>query len=313
MSWSLFVTFADMGIQEAQQVLVNQLSSVYEGREGRNIADWVMEHLTGLRKIDRLMYKEQALTAEQEGLLARYTTELLAHRPVQYVLGEAWFAGMKFYVNENVLIPRPETEELVEWIVGEVGKAGIFGNRQSAIGNHRYAVEGPVILDIGTGSGCIPIGLKKGLAGAKVYGVDVSSGALAVAQQNAQALGTDIQFILLDILKQENWAILPVVDILVSNPPYIPVRDKGSMGNNVLLHEPHLALFVDNDDALLFYRTLAVLAQTHLRPGGQLYVEIHEDLGADTLALFEHYGFKKLELKKDLQGKDRMIKGEKGI
>jgi release factor glutamine methyltransferase len=284
-----------MTLQESQQYLIAQLSPLYDAREASNIAHWVLEHLTGWKKIDRLVHKEDPLSAEQNTLLEQYIAELLTHKPVQYVLREAWFYGLPLYVDEHVLIPRPETEELVEWVIQETGS-----------GNTAYS-----ILDIGTGSGCIPIALKKQLPAATVYACDVSEGALAVAQKNAQMADTAIQFIQTDFLVSANWGSLPEADIIVSNPPYIPVKDKGSMRENVLQHEPHLALFVENDDPLLFYRSIAQFARQKLLPGGRVYVEIHEDLGAATLQLFTGSGFTNAELKKDMQGKDRMIRAMK--
>lgn len=298
-----------MTIHEARQYLAMQLNPVYEDREAANIADWVMEHLTGLKKIDRIIHKETPLSATQISLLESYTASLLNHKPVQYVLHEAWFYGLRFYVDENVLIPRPETEELVEWVVEE-SRIQYPGSRST----HYVAApaaSGPRILDIGTGSGCIPIALKHHLPAAAVYACDVSAGALQVAQKNAQDLGTAVQFFQVDILQRMNWPSLPEVDVIVSNPPYIPVKDKATMRANVLQHEPHLALFVEDDDPLLFYRTIAGFASRHLRPGGKVYVEIHEDLGPATSALFAGSGFSDVVLKKDLQGKDRMVRAVK--
>lgn len=290
-----------MTIQAAQLQLNQQLSAVYEAREASNIAHWVLEHLTGMPKIDRLMHREKALTATQQELLRRHQDELLKHRPVQYVLGEAWFAGMRFYVDENVLIPRPETEELVEWIVDDQRAGGTGAVSQQALS----------ILDVGTGSGCIPIALKKKLPAATVYGCDVSEGALEVAKRNGLSLGADVQWLRSNFLQAAAWPNFPPVDILVSNPPYIPVSDKASMQANVLQYEPHLALFVENDDPLLFYRHIALFAQEQMVAGGQLYVEIHEDLGPATVQLFTQCGLTNIILRQDLQGKDRMVHASK--
>ena len=277
-----------MTIQQAQQQLIFQLNQVYDNREAANIADWVMERITGRKKIDRIINKQEPLQHQQIDLLEGYTSELLNHKPVQYVLHEAWFCGMLFYVDEHVLIPRPETEELVEWVVEEA--------------------EAGTILDIGTGSGCIPIALKKKLPRAQVYSCDVSEGALAVAQKNATAQQADIHLLQVDFLNRESWQQLPSVDIIVSNPPYIPQSDEQTMQPNVLKYEPHVALFVPNNDALLFYKAIAEFAQQKLRSGGSIYAEIHEDLGEQTKALFLSKGFSSAEIKKDMQGKDRMVK-----
>ncbi|MGN6419143.1 MAG: peptide chain release factor N(5)-glutamine methyltransferase [Pseudobacter sp.] len=280
-----------MTIQEARQSLQTKLSTIYDPREAANITDWVLESLTGLGRSARLVKAHEPLNAEQEGRLMDYIPDLLRHRPVQYVLEEAWFHGLRFYVNENVLIPRPETEELVEWIIEE----------------HKDT-EALTILDIGTGSGCIPISLKKALPQATVYSCDVSEGALEVARRNAKDLDAAIHFLQQDILYQELWSTLPGVDIIVSNPPYIPEKDKSTMHANVLEHEPHLALFVSNNDPLTFYEAIANLALQKLNDNGAVYAEIHEDLGSATLALFQEKGFGRAAVRKDMQNKERMIK-----
>lgn len=299
--------------------MLKELSAVYDARETGNIGDWVLESLTGMSKIDRVMYRDSALSPTQSVLLHRYIPELLAHRPVQYVLQEAWFVGMRFYVDEAVLIPRPETEELVEWVVEEeLSKSQASGARSWMVeaggkvdaGRKKPDVGGIDILDIGTGSGCISIALKKKFPGAMVHACDVSEAALAVARRNAAALEAPVSFHLVDVLRPAQWDALPMADIIVSNPPYIPVRDKSTMHDNVLLHEPHLALFVPDEDALLFYRAIAGLARDRLRPGGSIYVEIHEDLGPATVALFQQQGYETVQLRKDLQGKDRMLRAE---
>lgn len=280
-----------MTIQEAKQQLQTTLTTIYDIREAANITDWVLESLTGLSKSARLVKANEPLTQEQETKLNSYLPDLLNHRPVQYVLGISWFHGLRFYVNENVLIPRPETEELVDWIITE------HTNTQTLR-----------ILDIGTGSGCIPIALKKGLPQAIVYSCDISKGSLDVAKKNAADLGADVHFIHQNILDASLWGQLPEVDIIVSNPPYIPEHNKESMHANVLEHEPHLALFVSNNDPLTFYRAIAELSGKKLSTSGEVYAEIHEDLGAATLALFQEKGFGRVTLRRDMQEKDRMIK-----
>jgi release factor glutamine methyltransferase len=283
-----------MTLLAAAQQLTESLSTIYDGREAANIADWVMEHLTGYKKIDRVIHKEDELGSEKQLLLDKYTQELLEHKPVQYILHEAWFCGMKLFVDKNVLIPRPETEELVEWIVS---------SPQPQLMNK--------LLDVGTGSGCIPIAIKKKLPHIWTYACDISKKALHVAHRNAQEQGVTIAPIQLDFLDKKAREALPQVDILVSNPPYVLQKDKDTMSQNVLDYEPHLALFVQDNDPLIFYRALAEFAQTHLSAGGAIYVEIHEDLASGVQELFKAHEFTEVEIKKDMQGKDRMIKAQR--
>jgi release factor glutamine methyltransferase len=290
-----------MQVQEAFIKLRHDLSVLYDERESDQIAHWVIEHLTGLSRSGRLLHKTDTLTSEQETSFLKYLTELLQWRPVQYVLGEAWFAGMKFYVDERVLIPRPETEELVELVV--VSQESGVGNQQPSIKKNQPLL----ILDIGTGSGCIPIAIKKKRPAWDVWGADLSEDALVVAKQNAKSLGTDIHFIQVDILDENSRDILPVFDIIVSNPPYIPLKDQAEMRENVVQHEPHLALFVCNDDPLLFYKEIIHFAKDHLSPGGRIFCEIHEKLAKQVELLLLANNFLQIVTRKDMQGKDRMI------
>lgn len=286
-----------MTIQQAYRRLLAQLYEIYNDREGANIADWVIEYVTGQRKIDRIMYKNLPVTDEQTNQLENITGQLLQHRPVQYVLGEAWFAGMKFFVDENVLIPRPETEELVNWMIEDLKK------NQQSIFNIQYSV-----LDIGTGSGCIAIALKRKLPQASIFALDVSAAALKVAQKNAKDQDVLIEFFQYDFLNESGWTEIRKFDVLVSNPPYVKQGEKRSMQKNVLEFEPHLALFVSDEDALIFYRKIALFGKFHLNQGGYIYVEINEMLGDAVAALFKDYGYDYVQMKKDLQGKDRMVK-----
>ena len=265
--------------------------AIYDRREANNIADWVMEHITGWQKVDRVIHRQSVLDLEKLQLLEKYADELVAHKPVQYVLQEAWFAGLKFYVDESVLIPRPETEELVEWIIPEAKEKSI--------------------LDVGTGSGCIPVALKKKLPGSAVYACDVSENALEVARKNATYHNTAIGFFQLDFLDRQAWKSLPRVHILASNPPYVPLKDKDSMHKNVVQYEPHLALFVQDNDPLIFYHALAAFANEKLLPGGCVFAEIHEDLASSVQELFIAQGFTQTLIKKDMQGKDRMVRAAK--
>jgi release factor glutamine methyltransferase len=283
-----------MTIHEASQQLHFQLFHLYEEREAGNITDLVMEHITGWRKIDRVVNKSVPLSAVQAKTLNAYTQALLDRTPVQYVLHEAWFYHMRLYVDESVLIPRPETEELVDWMIQDA--------RNWELGTRNWA------LDIGTGSGCIPLAIKKQLPAINMHSCDISDAALNVAKKNAMDQQLDIKFHPLDILSPKDREQLPLFDIIISNPPYIPQKDKRVMAANVLQYEPALALFVENDDPLLFYKAIAGLAATHLKQKGIIYLEIHEDMGDAAVDLYRQNGFNNIELRKDMQGRDRMIR-----
>jgi len=283
--------FAPMTIQEAKKQLTEELKTIYEEREAANISEWVMEGLTGTKKYDRIIYKNKPLSPEQELRFQQYHKRLLFHEPVQYVLNEAWFCGLKFFVDPRVLIPRPETEELVEWIIS----------------NCKFPIDKLNILDIGTGSGCIPIALKRKLRKPEVSGCDISMEAISVAKKNASTLGADINFLHLDFLNAHQQKQLASFDILVSNPPYIPEKDKTHLQSNVLRYEPPQALFVPDKDPLIFYTAIADFGKDHLNKNGAIYVEIPENSGEVIIRLFQAKGYN-TELKKDMQGKDRMIK-----
>jgi len=301
-----------MTIQEAQQQLRSQLHQIYDERETASITNLVMENITGWAKIDRVINKSVLLPSQKIELLKKYSEELLSHKPVQYVLHEAWFAGMKFYVDENVLIPRPETEELVEWIVSsfQFPVQSLELRVESRMDDARRKMDENVftILDIGSGSGCIPIVLKKKMPQAEIYSCDISEAALNVAKRNAIDNNASINFLHLDFLDQEKRNSLGSFDIIVSNPPYIPLKDKGTMQENVLSYEPHLALFVEDNNTLLFYEAIADFAKEKLSAKGKIFVEIHEEQALNVKELFSFKGFNHVEIKKDMQGKERMIK-----
>jgi len=285
-----------MTITAASKKLLNDLKKIYDDRESVNIADMVMENITGYTKSERLINKEQVLVQMQQEKLKKYSLELLQHKPVQYVLNEAWFAGMRFYVNEHVLIPRPETEELVEWIVKDAG---------DKLQHSEYSSLS--FLDIGTGSGCIAISLKKKLKTSKVYALDISEQALNIATRNANENNARIEFINADILNIDEQTNFSRVDVIVSNPPYIKQHEISEMDANVLLYEPQSALFVPGEDPLIFYKVIAEFALQHLKLNGRLYFEINELLGKEVSALLKAKGFSEIRIKKDLQNKERMV------
>ncbi len=281
-----------MTIEEARKEITESISNIYEKSEADNIIEMALEHITRWSRIERVLNKDIPLSSPQEKQLIQITDRLLHHEPIQYIINEAWFAGMRFYVDKNVLIPRPETEELVDWVVKEV----------------RSQKSEVRILDIGTGSGCIAIALKKNLPGAEVWACDVSEEALNIARINADSLDATIDFAPLDFLDEKQRKQLPYVDIIASNPPYVPQRDKAEMRKNVVDYEPSPALFVPDDDPLIFYSAIADFGKEKLSEKGSIYMEIHEYLGEQVKNLFHRKGYKSVEIKKDLVEKNRMIK-----
>jgi release factor glutamine methyltransferase len=249
----------------------------------------LIEAVTGWNRMQQIVNVNTELTKVQQAQLENYTEQLLAGKPIQYILGKAWFMGSEFMVNEHVLIPRPETEELVEWIISY---ASIINKPLS-------------IVDIGTGSGCIPIALQLALPNCTLTGLDISKDALAVAQMNAKNLNTSITWLEEDIL--DTAALYTAFDIIVSNPPYIPLREKKDMQEQVLNFEPSIALFVSNEDPLIYYRAIAKIGKQSLSKNGQLFFEIHYDQGKAILALLDELNYH-AELKQDSFGKNRMIR-----
>lgn len=299
-----------MKIYEAGQFLRQQLNSIYDENESANIADLALEHIVGLNRSQRLLEKNKELSASQTALLNKITKSLLEHEPIQYIMNKAWFYGMELFVNKDVLIPRPETEELVEWIISDVKKKGknVFV-KKPAEADETTELK---ILDVGTGSGCIALALKKQMPLAEVWGCDISDRALNVARRNGSELNIRVDFQSVDYLNEAQQKHLPSVDMVVSNPPYVPQKDQAQMRPNVLQYEPHTALFVNNNDPLVFYRALVAFGKHRLHPGGSMYMEIHEKLGNDVKELFENNGYK-VEIRKDMQGKDRMVKAVSGV
>lgn len=268
------------------QQILSSLSDVYDERESMAIAK---NYLADRLHIDRMKLSLNTEIAFDESLLRHDLRQLVNGTPYQHVVGFTIFYGRKFLTNKHALIPRPETEELVDWIVKD--------NEMSA----------PMILDIGTGTGCIPISLKGEIPEASCTGVDVSEEALKVAKNNASRNELTIKFSKLDILKEDLSE--KEFDIIVSNPPYIPNADRALMHKNVLDYEPSIALFVDDKAPLVFYQAIAEKAIISLKKGGKLYFEIHENFGAEVYQLLSSLGYSDIELRKDLQGKDRMVRG----
>jgi release factor glutamine methyltransferase len=284
-----------MTLELAYLQLKYQLEILYEQREASHIANMVMEHITGLLRMDRLVLKEKKLSLEQRKLLDYSTNRLLNSEPVQYVLGEAWFANKPFQVDASVLIPRPETEELVDWLV-----------KDHSIKQYKE------ILDIGTGSGCIPITLKSAIPSASIMSVDISSAALTIAQNNAIEYDVQINLKQIDFLDESNWYVLPQFDCIVSNPPYIKDSERNTLSKHVVKYEPSIALFVSDEEPLIFYRKIALFGKQHLQKNGSIYLEINQNLGNEVVDVFQKYGYS-TELRKDMMGNDRMVKAERAV
>lgn len=280
-----------MKIAALKSHFFSELQNIQEDSEIESFFFILTEYLHLLKRIDISLNPDFEVSETDLEKWNVIISELKTEKPIQYITGEAWFYGYRFEVNENTLIPRPETEELVEWIV-ESTKLEAGSSKLN-------------ILDIGTGSGCIPISLKKEIPNTIVSAIDVSEKALEMARKNALDNEVEVHFILQNILETES--LIEKYDIIVSNPPYVRNLEKQEIKKNVLAYEPHLALFVDDNNVLLFYRKIAELALTSLTPNGKLFFEINQYLGKETVELLENLGFKNIELRKDFMGNDRMI------
>jgi|JI6StandDraft_1071083.scaffolds.fasta_scaffold06096_6 release factor glutamine methyltransferase len=287
-----------MTFREAERIFTDSLNPVYDRQEAASLAWLSIRYIFKIERAEYLNLKDTEIPTDKFESLLKILEELKTGKPLQYVIGETEFYGLSFKVNPSVLIPRPETEELVEWILSDVRKSKI-------------SIERLKIIDIGTGSGCIPISLKKNLPEAQLYALDISPEALCVSKQNAALNTTMIQFIHDDIRNSVSRELIDEkFGIIVSNPPYVKEAEKQQMLPNVLEHEPHLALFVPNDDPLIFYRAIADFAIKHSDTNGSLYLEINENLGEETVKLLKQMGFKNIELRQDMSGKDRMIRSQ---
>ena len=290
-----------MTISNLKSHFFTELKGIHEESEIDSFFLILIDYLHQLKRIDLSLRPDFEVSAEDLVKWESVILELKKEKPIQYITGEAWFYGLRLEVNQATLIPRPETEELVEWIIESQTK-----NTES---------QTCTILDVGTGSGCIPISLKANLPEAKVYAVDVSDSALATARKNAIENDVVVDFLQANILNvgvleyfKNSFIADTLFDVIVSNPPYVRHLEKVEIKKNVLDYEPHLALFVEDDDALLFYRVIAKLALQLLKPGGYLFFEINQYLGPETIALLRNLGFHTIELRKDFAGNDRMIR-----
>jgi len=281
-----------MLLKEIKKVFHTELDAIYGKEEVSSFFYLLIEHYLGLERFILAVQPELIITKEKESPLFEALSKLKLQVPIQYIIGKTHFMDLDFVVNKNVLIPRPETEELVRWVLDD------FSTVKSDL----------KILDIGTGSGCIAVSLAKNLPKAKVYAIDVSEEALVVAKETAKLNGVEIYFINADILEVND--LDDKFDIIISNPPYVRMLEKQEMKNNVLDNEPELALFVADDNPLIFYKKIIELAAKNLIDKGVLYFEINQYLGKETQSLLEATNFSEIELRKDFFGNDRMLKGK---
>ncbi len=266
-----------------------ELTGIFAPEEIDSLTFLIFEKLKGYSRTRFLLARDEQLSGDELQELNRIVARLKNHDPIQYILGETEFYGLTFLAVPQVLIPRPETEELVHWIIQE--------NQNTA----------PTILDIGTGTGCIAISLQKNIAQSAVLACDISPVCLETAKQNAKLNSSEVSVFRYDILENSPDVDFPELDVIVSNPPYVRENEKVQMEKNVLEYEPGLALFVPDDDPLLFYRQIADFAQNHLKSNGRLYFEINEAFGSECVLMLQEKGFAEIVLKKDIHGKDRMI------
>ena len=272
-----------------------QLSTIYDANEVNSLCMMVLENVVNISPAKIKAFPATEISTPDNEIIANILTRLATGEPIQYILGYTEFYGLTFKVNSSVLIPRPETEELVEWIISSVGSSEL------AVG---------LFLDIGTGSGCIPISLKKNLPDAEVSAIDISPEALQTAKENAELNKVVVNFIQDDILNPKSEILNSKFEIIISNPPYVTLEDKKLMHANVTDFEPHTALFVPEDDPLIFYKAIADFAANHLEKGGLLFLEINESYGEQIVKLLNGKQFINIELRKDMSGRDRMVKAQ---
>lgn len=280
-------------MQFTKKLIFDHLSPIYPKNEIEGISRLIFEKITGLSPIQLHLNQNKTISDAKLAQIMDIVNRLMSFEPIQYILGETEFYGLTFIVNPSVLIPRQETEELVDWILQD------------------WKQLNPKILDIGTGSGCIPITLLKNLSGATSDGWDISPDALLIANENAKRNNVEVDFRCVDVLKPIGDSLSEQYDLIVSNPPYVTVSEKSLMHQNVTGFEPHLALFVPDTNPLIFYKRIAEIAIKRLKQGGILYLEINERYGNETLELLKSMDFINLRLKKDINGKERMVKGER--
>ncbi|WP_424000437.1 peptide chain release factor N(5)-glutamine methyltransferase [Maribacter sp. IgM3_T14_3] len=286
-----------MLLREIKNIYHSELDAIYGKEEVNSFFYLLIEHYLDLERFVLTIQPGLVIDKEHETVIFQALSELKLEKPIQHIIGASYFMDLDFKVSEHVLIPRPETEELVRWILDD----------------YKNAAKALTILDMGTGSGCIPISLDKNLTDAKIFGLDISNNALKVAEENNGLLNTGVKFFKADMLSLDAETSAKELnqkfDIIISNPPYVRELEKAEMQNNVIDHEPSLALFVPDEDPLKFYIAVVNFAADHLNEDGCLYLEINQYLGEETKQLLEKSNFKTIELRKDMFGNDRMLKG----
>jgi release factor glutamine methyltransferase len=313
-------------IGEVFKAFQQELSKLYDTREIDAIALLVMTEILHITRSSVKAFPELQLTEAHQARLATLLQALKTGQPVQYALGETWFYDLPFKVNPSVLIPRPETEELVQWVLAEFGWRNVDSGDKNLTGTDQQQspinilstesgrTNAPCILDIGTGSGCIAVALKKNLPAAHASALDLSAEAIKTAKDNAALNEVDVEFFQADILKPDTYSTKLIggrYTVIVSNPPYVTPLDQTKMHRNVVDFEPHSALFVPENDPLVFYKAIAGFALAHLEEDGLLFFEINEAYGAEVVNMLLAHGFNDIELKQDMSGRDRMIKAVK--
>jgi len=279
-------------VKELVSYIKLSLKEIVEPNELQQFVWLIFDYLRSYTRLDLILKEDRQMSVEEIDFIYKAVERLKEHEPLQYVLGQTHFMNLIFKVNKHVLIPRPETEELVTWILEE----------NAACDNNHLK-----ILDLGTGSGCIPVSLKKFIPYARVEAWDVSLEALAIAKENALFHGEEIDFKQRNILDYSTFS-LSSMDIIISNPPYVTQKEQKVMAPNVLNYEPHLALFVPDNDPLMFYKAITDFAKECLNPNGRLYFEINEAYGREVCEILQHSGFSSIELRKDLSNRNRMVR-----
>ncbi len=279
-----------MTIKDAKKAIIEAIEPIYDNREALNIATLLLEELTGHSKMNQFLQKQSLVSEAIANKLNHSIERLSKGEPIQYIIGKAWFMELQLLVNSNTLIPRPETEELVDYLIKHLKTKG---NKNVQI------------LEIGAGSGCIPIAIAKYYPSATITSIDISSDALDIAKKNAETNHVTINWKQLNFLDHQQWNTLGSYDIIVSNPPYVRKAEAATMHTNVLAYEPYTALFVEDNDPLIFYKAIQDFCKDHLNKNGAVFLEINEGLGKETAALFNNNYT--IEIKKDMQNKERMV------